>query len=527
MTELTTPGTILSFDEEKREVELLLMPWDAEAEQSDGIHRFARGAFAEVDPSRFRFRMRHQDPPTGRGFKLEEMEDGPHLWMRVSKTVAGDEQLTLIRDGVEDGVSVGFDSSDHEKETLKDGRTRYTHRGFSKARALEASTTWRPAFTGSRVLQALEASPVADEATAQAGEQEVAPALTEAQLQEMTRAFETRVTERFDALQDRIAAIGMTVPDSLKAEAEGAGRAVALESKMFSDPEIRHAFALDDVVSADNLGVIPEMRSTQIIGIIDSSRPFLENTTREPVPPAGETWKFPKITQRPEVGLQSAEKAEVASQKTTITSVDFDMATYAGAGDLSIQLIKRSSPAFLDLWLRLLGEQYAIVTDNAAVDALLAETAVVEGTGTFDPAAPSFGESFQNAATAAGSRPALLPNRIFMSTAALVAFIDAKSPTGGGGTPLYPGLAGITGMTGGDQGGPANFQMRPVWVPALDDEAVDLIIGPSQGFHWTEDGTYTLQADVPSKAGRDVGLVGMIWFAPVYPAAFTTYALAS
>ena len=58
--------------------------------------------------------------------------------------------------------------------------------------------------------------------------------------------------------------------------------------------------------------------------------------------------------------------------------------TYAGAGDLSIQLIKRSSPDFLALWSGLLADAYALATEDAAVDSLLAESAVVEGTGTFD-----------------------------------------------------------------------------------------------------------------------------------------------
>jgi hypothetical protein len=438
---------------------------------------------------------------------------------KVSRTQAGDEQLALIRDEVETGVSVGFDSSDHRKETLKDGRTRYTHFGFSKARQLEVSTTWKPAFPQARVLAVMEAQTVAEDQAPVEAPQPEPQGVTPADF----AALQAGMQEKFEALQDRIAQNGLTMPDSLKAEVE---RQVAFGADLM-DPEVQQAFAVDDVISSDNLGVIPEMRSSQIIGIIDASRPFLSATTREALPPAGEVWKYPKITQRPEVGKQTTEKTELASQKTVIGSVSFNMNTYGGVGDLSLQLIKRSSPDFLNLWTSLLAEQYAIVTDDAAVGALLAEAAVVEGTGTFDPENPSFGEAFSNGAAAALNRPGLLPNRIFMSTAALVAFIDAKSPTGGGGTPLYPGLAGIAGMTGSGGAGPAGFTMQPVWVPALDDETPDIIIGPSQGFRWTEDGTYTLTADVPEKAGRDVGLVGMIWFAPVYPAAFTTYVLAS
>ena len=280
---------------------------------------------------------------------------------------------------------------------------------------------------------------------------------------------------------------------------------------------------LAEVVTTSNLGVVPDAFSSEIIGRIDEGRPFLNSTRQIPAPASGMNLVMPKITQTPLVSKQAAEKDEVASRATAITTVDFPMETYAGAGDISIQLLKRSSPDFLNLWTGLLGDAYALKTEDAAVDALLAETAVVEGTGTFDVESDSLGEAFEN--TVAANR-SLKPNRIWLSTTALIQFMNARSPTGGGGTPLYPSLSAIGGFSEGGNN-PLGFQLQPVWVPALDNEAVDIIIGPSAGFIWAEDGTYSLQADVPSKAGRDVGIVGMLAFAPVYPAAFTTYVVAT
>jgi hypothetical protein len=158
------------------------------------------------------------------------------------------------------------------------------------------------------------------------------------------------------------------------------------------------------------------------------------------------------------------------------------------------------------------------MADDKAVDALLAASGVNTGSALDPGDGPQFGDAWENGA-AVGRR--FTPDTIWLSSQAVGQFIDAQSTTTN--LPLYANIAAnftAASGTGGTISG-----LRPIHVPALDDEAYDVIVGPSRGFAWAEDGTYTLQVDVPAKAGRDVGLVGMIWFAPLYPAAFTRYAL--
>lgn len=497
MTELLRLGELQSFDEDKREIYGLIVPWGQDAETARGLESFEKGAFEGIDPAKVVLRVRHQDPPTGRMIELEEKEDGAYARFRISNTAAGDEQLALARDGVETGLSVGFSDGEFSKERAGD-RIRMKHR---KVNLREVSTTWMPAYAPAAVLEIREQATVTDETKVSE------TPVSQTAIDELREALLTRV----EKIEERQQNLQVVVPR--QEDAPNTERKVKLELR-----------ELAEVITTDNLGVVPDVISSEMLGRIQTGRPFLNSTRNVPAPSAGTKLIWPKLTQTPIVGVQAAEKDELASRKTIITTDDYGMITIGGAGDLSMQLIKRSSPEFLGLWLELLGDAYATMAEDKAIDALLAESAVVEG-GDLDPSNPSFGEAFSNTVSATGKT--MKPDRIWLSTAAVVRFMNAKSPSGGGGTPLYPGLAGIGGLqTGAGSGSDLAINLTPVWVPELDDETPDVIVGPSKGFVWAEDGTYTLQADVPAKFGRDVGLAGMIWYAPIYPAAFTSYVLA-
>jgi hypothetical protein len=375
---------------------------------------------------------------------------------------------------------------------------------------LEVSTTWKPAFSTAAVLNIREVHDVAEEQEPQVTTEQAPAPMPTADNSDKLDAIFSRL-DKIDNKQQQFAVAAL---------ANGAPKTAQKFVRQLK-MQVRE---LAEVITTGNEGFVPDAISSEVLGKIDEGRPFMNSTRQVPPPPSGLNLLYPKITQRPLVATQVAEKDEVASRATAITTVDFPMVTKAGAGDLSIQLIKRSSPDFLNLWLELLGQAYAVDSEDGAVDALLAESAVVEGSGTFDPETDTFGAAFNNTITATGRT--MKPNRIWLSTTALIQFMDAKTPSGGGGTAMYPALAGISGLTAGG-GNDLGFTLQPVWVPALDNEIVDVIIGPSGGFVWAEDGTYTLQADVPSKAGRDVGIVGMLFYAPIYPAAFTTYVVAT
>jgi HK97 family phage major capsid protein len=541
----------------KRELDVRLAPFDTVIETIHGPEVIVRGAFAGTNPDDVLLMgLEHevhlglgQDGkvtpvrrPIGRALSIEERDDAAYGTFRVAKTAAGDEALALAEAGVVRGVSIEMGRDARVRTAMHNGR-RTQSVEFADLRAL--SPTYKPAYATAAVMAVRsqqEDAPVAteeqapdagategstdlaryDEVSAARSSQDVG--LLQSFAEKFNRPIES-IVDRLEKIEER-ARSGFSVPavPAEKAEfsmGEWTSTAIRLLTGERIPPTSEQYRIVAELVTTDNAGVVPDAFSDRIIGVIDPRRPFMATTERIPTPESGMQLVVPKIVTRPTVARQVAEKDELSSTATSITTESFNVQTYGGVGDISIQLLKRSDPSFLELYLRLLAEAYAIETEEAAVAALIA--AINDGgpepATALNPNALNLGAAFQTSFNAIRRGP----DTIWMSSEAVAEFIDAKAS--GTNQALYGDLGGNFTVNGGPNG--TIHGLRAVHVPALDNKGAYAIVGPSDGFAWAEDGTYTLQVDVPSKAGRDVALVGMVWHAPWYPEAFSLFNVAS
>jgi HK97 family phage major capsid protein len=149
--------------------------------------------------------------------------------------------------------------------------------------------------------------------------------------------------------------------------------------------------------TADITGLLPAPIVAPVVNFIDAARPLVGALGPRQLPSS--TFSRPKITQHTAVAAQSAEKAELTSQKMIITKLTPTPVTLGGYVNVSRQSIDWSQPQVMDLVIQDLAAQYAILTEKTAVQAFY--TGATAG-GTI-PATPSAADVAGQLWAAAGS----------------------------------------------------------------------------------------------------------------------------
>ena len=489
----------------ERLIELRIMPWDVIAETPQGRESFARGAFAGVDPHRVTIESGAvpADPGTHAGFRLvgrgewiQEREDAAYLGARIAATPAGDELLALADAGVLSDASVLF--APVKQRRGKRGQTERTAVDLRRVAVLE-----RGAYPGASVIAVRAEDSTMVEAIETAEQTAELVPFDPAPLLARVDAAETASRSAWEDAAARIAAIeagapGRPVP--LYATFDAYARAV-WEGE--ADQRLL-ARALVDQITSDSPGVMGGFGG-EVRGILDGGRPGITALGGSvPLDDSGMTLDWPIVDPALDwdslVGEQLAEKTEITSVKVKILSDGTPIRTFAGGSDISLQLIRRSRPAYREAYLRIMTIAYGRTTEAAFEADLLAKaggSVVIGATADADAIRAALFDASAQIDDATGS------------PASVVLASPSEWLRWGGLPGLFPPAYGTSNVPGTAQASTLRINISGLEVVRAPYLASGVIITNGLAARWAEDGPMPISADDVAKLGQNVAVWGM------------------
>jgi HK97 family phage prohead protease len=511
METLYIEASSIECSEERREISGKIVPMGTGEIGSTnlGQYTFAANSIEITDPSKIRLLSQHNlQKPIGKMISSETRPDGIYAVFRLSRSTAGSDALIMAQEGLVTGLSIGAEII--ASKPSKDGYT-----VVSQAKLKEVSLVTVPAFASAEILEiaAEEVIPVEENPTTEsetAVDTETTPAV------EATPSVEAASVE---AARPTVSASYFTTPRiNTDVTAGQYAKAQILASR--GDADARDLIAALQVATvAENTGMVPPAYLKDIIGIIDSSRPFIDSIERAALPAYGMKVFTPKLGAQAIVGL-TAEGAEYASQDTAVTFQEDNVVKFAGAGILDEELVLRSDPSFLDLYLRELAASYAQKTDNYAAK-IAAEAAAGSSSSTiYKSIAAGISDAY-------GVMRAT-PNNLLVATTGGEDGIDFAGLLGavdGSNRPLFAAAASQNAaglITQGSTNGTVAGLNLVVDANYTGDNAnaKHALVYPTNAMRFHESGTLQVRSNIVANGQLEIGISGFVCVVNRYPAAF-------
>ena len=508
METLYIEASSIECSEERREISGKIVPLGTGeiGHTNLGAYTFAANSIEIADPSKIKLLSQHDlKKPIGRMTAAETRADGIYATFKLSRSSGGNDALIMAQEGLVTGLSIGAEIL--SSQPSKDG-----HTVVSSARLKEVSLVTVPAFASSEILEIaaeevipVEENPQTESETAVENTPETVAAPVEAAAVEAARPTVTAMYYTNPRLN-----LNVTAGEYAKAQINAAR----------GDADARELMAALQVATvAENTGMVPPTYLKDVIGIIDSSRPFIDSIERAALPASGMKIFTPKLGVQASVDL-TAEGAEFASSDTTVTAQEDLVVKFAGAGKLDLELVDRSDPSFLDLYLRELAASYAQKTDQYAAKIAADGSADSSSTTIYKALAKSIADSY--------GIMRQTPNNLLVATsggnddvdyAGLLGAVDTT------GRPLYAAAASqnanglITqGSTNGTVAG-LNLVVDPNYTGGTAGVKVGLVY-PSMAMRFHESGTLQIRANVVANGQLEIGIYGYVAVVNRYPTAF-------
>ena len=357
-------------DDSPRTITGVAVPWDVTATVSDGTKvSFLRGAF-DLEAKNPKLLENH-DSAQLRGVvtELADSEEGLLFTAKFAKTRASDDAIELVKAGAYDSVSVG---AIPEKFTMSKDGTMIV----SQATLAEISLVSSPAFKDAIITEIAASEP----------EEEATETPNNDTSEEETMSQETPVeASQPDVIQTPLFATAkreFKMPSAgewISAQMQGGAVAAEFNARLRA--------AAPDVTTADLDGILPLPILAPVYSGIQGLRPVVDAIGARQMPQSGKVFIVPKITTHTSIGGPETQNTTITAGEYVVDDVQITKDIYGGYVEVSEASIDWSSPEVLQGLLEDMGKKYALATDNAAADALLAGTS--QTTGNVDPADPA------------------------------------------------------------------------------------------------------------------------------------------
>lgn len=351
------PIEITAADTNKRTISGKIVTWEERGSTSAGATVFEKDSIDFSKP--VKLLLEHEmTKPLGKLIDITATDTGLEATFRLAKTFRADDALEEAATGLRDGFSVGVKINEWKNE---EGVLR-----IKSSTLQEVSLVTNPAIDSARVAEVAASETTENsEATAtdeQPKEQQVSEVNSEAPI----------ATEAVEAAQAPVvtASTFMAYTKPRVDTNVTAGQYLTAQVRAIQgDTDARDLVAALQIATvSENTGAVPPNYLRDAIGIIDSSRPFIDSIERAPLPATGMKIFTPVLGAQAIVG-QTAEGVEFASQDTAVTYQEDTVVKFAGANVVNVELFDRGSidgGSFADLLVRELAASYAQKTDAYA-----------------------------------------------------------------------------------------------------------------------------------------------------------------
>lgn len=512
MIEIKFNSDILTANASKREIQGIIVPFGSSGFTNMGEVVFEQNSlqlndnvklYEDHDMSKVRGKLiAHEVTPIGIIGKF-----------KIARTTAGDDILALAADGLKSGLSIGASIDQYENVDNKIV--------VSAARIVEVSVVDTPAFSEAQIT---------DVAAKKADETEVTATSASDEQNNQNESEESSMnpeeTPKVEDAAQEVAAVEASKAQAPVAYAKPrvnlnvtAGEYAKAQFKALQGNQDARDMvaAIDEATTSENIGVVPPTYLRDLIGIIDDSMPFANSLEQGVLPASG--MKF----YRPILGAQAttavtAEGVEFDSTDTAITSKEIDVVKIAGANKVSVELLDRSDPAYLDVLLRELAASWAQKADAYAFSIALAAPGSSSGATLYAAIADGIADSYGVLRKT--------PNRFLADTgnfAELLAAVDgSQRPLFAAAAPQNAAGLMTQGSTAGTIAG-----LELVVDPNFDTgTGVKGVIYSSDAATMYKSSAFQLRTNHVSNGFVEIGVYGYVATCAKYPTAFRNLTVA-